>query len=418
MLRAHKIRLDPNAAQALYFAKACGTARFAWNWALAEWQRQYAAYKAAPSLPAPSEGALRRQLNAVKRTEFPWMLEVTKCAPQEAIINLGAAFKNWFASLSGKRKGPKVGAPQFKKKGRRDSFKLSSGTFDIEGSRIRIPSLGWVRMREPLRFPGKLVGVTVSRTAHAWFASVLVETDVLPARCESQAAAGVDLGLKTLAVLSDGTRLDGPKALGLLLARLRRLSRAVSRKVKGSASRRKAVRRLARLHWRIGNVRNDALHKLTHSLTRDYGYLAIEDLHVKGMMANRRLARHLADAALGECRRQLEYKAVQRGGFVRAVDRWYPSSKTCSCCGEINRALTLADREWVCEKCGAVHDRDENAGKNILRESLAQEQSMTAGAAVAACGAESAGAGSNPGSKLSALKQAVKHIVPSRPIYA
>jgi len=149
MLIAHKIALDPNNVQATYFAKAAGTARFAYNWALAEWQRQYEAWKQDNSLPKPSEAALRRQLNAIKREQFPWMLEVTKNAPQMAIIQLGEAFKNFFA---GRAKYPK-----FRKKGVHDRFTLSNDQFSIDGCRIRIPMLGWVRMREPLRFNGKIL---------------------------------------------------------------------------------------------------------------------------------------------------------------------------------------------------------------------------------------------------------------------
>lgn len=406
MLRVHKIRLNPNQAEANYLARACGTARFAYNWALAEWQKQYEACKLDPSLPKPSEGALRKQLNTIKREQFPWMLEVTKSAPQEAVRALGTAYRNWFASLSGKRKGPKMKAPRFKRKGQNDSFKVSDN-FDVDGSRIRIPNLGWVSMREPLRFKGALKGATFSRTAHAWFVAVLVETDDLPACTESQSAVGVDLGIKHLATLSTGEVFDGPKALGRLLAKLRRLSRAHSRKEKGSANRRKSAQHLARLHWRISSVRNDAIHKLTDQLTRDNGWVAIEDLNVKGMMANRRLARHIGDAAFGEVRRQLAYKAQQRGVVLGVVDRFYPSSKLCSCCGEKYDALTLSDRFWVCTHCGTLHDRDVNAAKNILRESVRMFESSTPGVGELACGAMSADDRSNPIVKLAATKQEV-----------
>lgn len=401
MLRVHKIRLSPNVAQATYFAKACGVARFAYNWALAEWQRQYAACQLDPTLPKPTEGALRRQLNAVKREQFPWMMEVTKCAPQEAIRALGRAYSNWFASLAGKRRGPKMSAPRFKKKFRHDSFKFDE-KFAVENTRIRIPNLGWVRMREPLRFKGVLKGATVSRTAHAWFVAILVETDEAPCRTESQRAVGVDVGLKTLAVFSDGQSVEGPKALAGLLTRLKRLSRAHSRKVKGSANRRKSAQRLARLHWRIACVRSDALHKLSHQLTRHYAWVAIEDLNVKGMMANQRLARHLADASFGELRRLLTYKAAQRGVKLAVIDRWYPSSKTCSHCGQVNEALTLSDRHWVCTACGTTHDRDRNAAQNILAESI---RTMTPGAGVTACGEEGPGTGVNPCAKPASVKQ-------------
>ena len=385
MLRSHRIRLDPTPSQATYFAKGCGVARFSYNWGLARWQAQYEAHLKDPSLPLPNEAALRRELNAIKRTEFPWMMEVTKCAPQEAIRALGVAYKNWFQSLSGKRKGPKLKAPTFKRKGQRDSFQIHGNVIAVDGCRIRIPLLGWVRMREPLRFNGAIKTATVSRQAHTWHIALTVETDDLPARSESQAAVGVDVGLHHLAVFSDERPpIEGPKALGLLLQRLRRLSRAHSRKVKGSANRKKSAQRLARLHWRITNLRNNALHQLTHRVTRDYGWIAIEDLNVKGMMSNHRLARHLADASFGEFKRQLLYKGAQRGVQVVEVDRWYPSSKTCSACGHLYRELKLSERSWTCEGCGAAHDRDKNAARNILAESI---RSNTPGAGGRVCGA-------------------------------
>ena len=385
MLRSHRIRLDPTPSQATYFAKGCGVARFSYNWGLARWQAQYEAHLKDPSLPLPNEAALRRELNAIKRTEFPWRMEVTKCAPQEAIRALGVAYKNWFQSLSGKRKGPKLKAPTFKRKGQRDSFQIHGNVIAVHGCRIRIPLLGWVRMREPLRFNGAIKTATVSRQAHTWHIALTVETDDLPARSESQAAVGVDVGLHHLAVFSDERPpIEGPKALGLLLQRLRRLSRAHSRKVKGSANRKKSAQRLARLHWRITNLRNNALHQLTHRLTRDYGWIAIEDLNVKGMMSNHRLARHLADASFGEFKRQLLYKGAQRGVQVVEVDRWYPSSKTCSACGHLYRELKLSERSWTCEGCGAAHDRDKNAARNILAESI---RSNTPGAGGRVCGA-------------------------------
>jgi putative transposase len=416
MLRSHKIRLNPNQAQAVYFAKACGTARFAWNWALAEWEPQYEAWKTDPSLPKPSEGSLRRQLNAVKREQFGWMLEVTKCAPQEAIIALGAAFKNWFDSLSGKRPGPKMGRPDFKKKGKcRDAFKIHGNVVSVEGCRIRIPLLGWVRMRESLRFGGQVKSCTVSRTANCWLISVTVQTDSTPVRTENQGAVGVDLGLSHLAVMSSGAKVEGPKALQLLLGRLKRLSRAHSRKIKGSANRKKSALRLARLHWRISNVRGDALHKLSHALTRDHDWVAIEDLNVKGMLGNQHLARHIADAGWAEFRRQLEYKALQRGVTLAVVERFFPSSKTCSDCDYVNQDLTLADRTWTCPCCRAVHDRDLNAAKNILKRSIADamaaaDKQTAGGAPGAACGEEGSGLRRKTKAKPASVKQEWKHI--------
>ncbi len=198
MLAAHKIALKPNNTQATYFARAAGVARFAYNWALAEWGRQYAACKLDDTQSKPSQMAMRRQLNAIKKDKFPWMLEVTKNAPQMAIIQLGQAFQNFFA---GRAKYPK-----FRKKGVHDRFSLSNDQFSVESSRIRIPHLGWVRMREALRFTSKIMSATVSRVADQWFVSITVDTpDSSPAtQAENQGAVGVDLGVSALATLSTG----------------------------------------------------------------------------------------------------------------------------------------------------------------------------------------------------------------------
>ncbi|MDD2728917.1 RNA-guided endonuclease TnpB family protein [Malikia sp.] len=365
MLIAHKIALDPNNAQATHLARAAGVARFAYNWALAEWQRQYEARKLDLTLPQPSQAALRRQLNAVKREQFPWMMEVTKNAPQMAIIQLGQAFQNFFAG--------RAKYPQFRKKGQHDRFSLSNDQFSLDASRIRIPNLGWVRMRETLR-----------------------------------CAVGVDLGVSALATLSTGEVIPGPKPHKALLGRLQRLSRGLSRKQKGSANRTKAKSRLAKLHARIANIRSDALHQLTTSLTRRFHTIGIgigigiEDLNVRGMVKNRRLARSITDMGFFELRRQLEYKAVMRGGQVVVADRWYPSSKTCSGCGHRLDELPLSVREWTCPACGAVHDRDVNAAVNL--------KNMAVSSTVSACGEEGSGRRRKTGAKPASAKQEVSFV--------
>ena len=391
MIIAHKIALDPSNVQATYFAKAAGVARFAYNWALAEWKRQYDAWKADNSLPKPSQAALGRQLNAIKLEQFPWMLEVTKNAPQMAIIQLGQAFKNFFA---GRAKYPK-----FRKKGAHDRFTLTNDLFSVEGSRIRIPKLGWVRMRESLRFAGKIMSATISRVADRWFVSIVVDTEDPPKRkAENQGIVGVDLGVSALATLSTGEPpIPGPKPHKALLDRLRRLSRSLSRKQKGSRNRRKAKAKLARLHARIANIRLDALHKLTTEITRRFHTVGIEDLNVRGMMANRHLARSIADMSFHEFRRQLEYKAERRGGRVVVADRWFPSSKTCSACGSVQEAMPLSVRQWICPDCGTRHDRDLNAARNLA--------TYAASSAVSACGEEGSGCGRTTAAKPASVKQ-------------
>ncbi|KGF78196.1 transposase, partial [Massilia sp. JS1662] len=293
MLIAHRIALDPNNVQATYLARAAGVARFAYNWALSEWQRQYAARQADPTLPAPSQLALRRQLNAIKREQYPWMLEVTKNAPQMAIIQLGEAFKNFFAH--------RARYPRFRRKGVDDRFTLTNDQFRVEGKRFYVPKLGWLRMREALRFTGRIVSATVSRRADRWHVSITVDaTEAFPPPAENQGEVGIDLGVSALATLSTGEQWPGPKALRSLLDRLRRLSRSLSRKVKGSRNRDKAKRRLARLHARIANLRRDGLHKLTTSVTRRFHTIGIEDLNVRGLLGNHRLARAIADMGFYE----------------------------------------------------------------------------------------------------------------------
>jgi len=409
MILAHKIALDPNNAQATYFARACGVARFAYNWALAEWKRQYEAAKADSALPKPSQKSLRRQLNAIKREQFPWMLEVTKNAPQMAIIQLGEAFNNFFKK--------RARYPQFRKKGVHDRFTLTNDQFSVEGSRIRIPALGWVRMREPLRFEGKITSATVSRVADGWFVSIAVETrdtSHLP-QAENQGAVGVDLGVSALATLSTGESIPGPKPHKALLGRLRRLSRSLSRKQKGSANRKKARARLAKLHARIANIRADALHKLTTSLTRRFHTIGIEDLNVRGMAKNRHLARSIMDMSFFEFRRQLEYKAAMRGGQVVVADRFFASSKTCSACGHKLNDLPLSLRQWTCPDCGVVHDRDVNAAINLKKvaESSAggcQPFQRQADCSVTACGEEGSGLGRKLKTKPASMKQEVSFV--------
>ena len=407
MIISHKIRLHPNNKQATYFAKAAGTARFAYNWALAEWQTQYAAWQADSSQPKPSQFALRKQLNAVKREQFPWMLEVTKNAPQMAIIQLGNAFKNFFAG--------RAKYPQFKKKGKsRDSFTLTNDQFAINACRIRIPNLGLVRMREALRFSGKILSATISRTADQWFASITVDTDSnhLPPT-ENQGVVGVDLGVSALATLSTGEIVTGAKPHKALLSCLQRLSRSLSRKVKGSNNRNKAKAKLAKLHARIANIRKNTLHQLTTDLTRRFHTIGIEDLNVSGMMQNRHLSRAISDRGFFEFRRQLVYKAEMRGSIMVIADRFFASSKTCSACGEKLEKLPLSMRQWACPTCGTSHDRDVNAAMNLANYASAAHfgtlsvplSNHAVSYTVSACGGEGSGLGRKPKTKPAPTKQ-------------
>jgi putative transposase len=395
MILAHRIRLVPTAGQESQFRRACGVARFAYNWALAEWRRQHAAGQ------TPSEAALRKALNAIKHERFPWMREVTKNAPQQAIKNLGRAYGNFFDDLKKYRRTEipwkRVRMPQYKKKGVHDSFRADNGTdkthadaVQVAGKRVRLPLIGWVRMREEVRFAGTIHSVTVSRCADAWYASFQVETYYEPEVRTDHSRVGVDLGITALATLDNGTKVPAPKPLRRLLKKLTRLSRSLSRKRRGSRNRAKAKTKLARLYRRTADIRADALHKLTSSLV-NAAVIVIEDLNVRGMLANRRLARAVADVGFSAFRRQVAYKATMAGSSVIVADRWYPSSKLCSICDVKNAGLALSARTWTCASCGTSHDRDVNAAVNLARypESWAGS----------ACGAEGADAGVNSGVK-------------------
>jgi putative transposase len=374
MIRGHIIELKPNNVQANHFARACGVARKAYNWALYEWQRQYTLDKAyrdaclasgieidTKKLNKPSQAKLRRELNAIKREVFPYMLEVTKCAPQLAIMQLGDAYKNFFKGLAK--------YPTARKKGRDDRFSLSNDQFAIKAKSIRIPNLGWVRMKEPLRFDGKIMSATISKRGGKWFVSVAVEIDdTIKKVVRTGKIVGIDLGITDLLVLSDGTKIKAPKPLKTNLKRLRQLNKVLSRKKKGSKNREKAKTKLSRLHYKIRCIRQDSLHKITSDLVKAFDVMAIEDLNVKGMVKNRRLSRAISDLGFFEFKRQLIYKANEQGKTVKSVGRFYPSSKTCSNCNHIlgKDELTLKMRDWICPSCQTKHDRDLNASINIL----------------------------------------------------
>lgn len=381
MQRGFKTELNPNNVQRTLLLKNAGAARWAYNWGL---NQKKAALEAKTKIPNNIE--LHRRLNAIKPTEVPWMYECSKCAAQEALRNLDRAFNNFWTQ----RKKRKVGFPKYKSKKKGiGGFRLT-GSIKVLNDRIQLPRLGTIRLKEKDYLPtdAKILNATVGEKAGRWFVSVLVEMEQPPftGKKDEKAVVGVDLGIKTLAVVSDGTMYQNPKPLRIRLKKLARLQKSVSRKVKGSRNRRKAADCVGRLHRKIGNIRKDTLHKMTTTLTKTKSVVGIEDLNVSGMMKNRCLARSIAELGLFELRRQLEYKAKWYDCRVVLVDRFFPSSKTCSVCGLVNDSLTLADREWTCE-CGVRHDRDMNAAFNLkfVAASLSETQN--------ACGGESSGSG-------------------------
>ena len=371
MICSHRIALDPTVEQSIALSRACGVARFTWNWALDAWNKKYA------SGEKVTANALKLEWNKLKHEKFPWVGESPKDANQQPFSNLNSAFQRFF-----KRKSKR---PSFKRKGEHDSFYVSNDKFSVDGLTVRLPVIGPVRMLEELRFDGKITSGTVSREANRWFLSVSVDTDVkrLP---KTDKSVGVDLGLKTAVVCSDGTSFDAPKPLKQNLKRLKRRSRRHSRKQKGSTNRKKSKLRLARLHARIKNIRRDWTHKVTSKLIHENQVICIEDLNVKGTVANRKLARAICDVGWYEIRRQLEYKALWYGRDVRVIGRFIPTTKTCSNCGCKKDSISLSTRVYSCDHCGIEIDRDLNAAINIRTAGLAGTY---------ACGPEGSGYCSN-----------------------
>jgi len=358
---SHKIKIKPTIKQEKYFRQACGTSRFAYNWGLAEWKKQY------DNGLKPTHFQIKKAFNAIKPVEFPWVFNVTKCAAEQAFSNLGSAFKRFF---NGQGKYPK-----FKKKGLHDSFYLSNDQFKISENRIKIPKLGWVSLTESLRFCGdtiKILSATVSRIADKWFISISVQMETTPVKIsKNQAdAVGVDLGVKNLATLSNGSTIEGGKPLKKHRCKLARMQRHLAKCTKGSKRYNRQKMKIARLHYRIRCIRQDGLHKLTHRLCQDFKIICIEDLNVKGMMKLRGLAKAISDMGFYDFKRQLEYKSSLFGNWISSVDRWFPSSKTCSNCGNKKEQLKLSERVYHCGKCGFKIDRDLNAAINIEREGI------------------------------------------------
>jgi putative transposase len=382
MQLTHKIALRPTREQKEYFNQAAGTSRFVWNWALAEWNHQY-------SLGSKPNGMLlKKQFNQIKYKEFPWLKEMHRDSHAQPFAYLQKAWQKFFNDLKANKPAYEL---KFKKKGKcRDSFYVANDKFRIQGTEIILPKVGKVGLREPLRFAGKILGATVSRTADRWFIAVQVEVNESFAykKRVHNGTVGVDLGVSTAVTLSDGTKIASPKPLKSALRRLKIRTRKISRKVEGakvlaglskkapipkgtrlsqSNNHKKCALKLAKHHARIVNLREDFTHKLTTKLCRENQAIVIEDLHVKGMLANHKLARAISDVGFGAIRRQIEYKAKRYGTKVIIAPRFYPSSRLCSVCGWYYKGLSLKERNWQCACCQTWHDRDVNAALNLKR---------------------------------------------------
>ncbi|GHO67216.1 transposase [Ktedonobacter sp. SOSP1-52] len=418
MKTAHKIRINPTPEQVEYLKRACGTRRFIYNWGREQWEKQYQAYKveqetvpeAERTFTSPNAMSLKKQFNKIREQEYPWTYDVTKCVVEGAFDDLKKAYDNFFAG--------RAEYPRYKKKGKsHESFYLSNDKFTLGSHWMSIPGLGrflldqrkiekgrgkllrklgTVNLAEKLRFVEegkapqptkkrnqrkqvicesvKMLGATVSCEAGHWYVSIQVEIKKQRPPTPT-AVVGVDVGIKQAAVVSDGRRLENQKPLEHHLGKLGKLQRTLARKQKtkdpetgrtvfGKNYEKQRVK-VAREHQKIANIRRDVQHKFTTELARTAGVIGIEDLHLLGMMANHKLARAVADAAMGQLLQFLKTKVATAGGDVFIASRWFPSTKRCSCCGHVKKRMPLKHRTYQCLVCKRILDRDLNAALNL-----------------------------------------------------
>ncbi|MCW2932836.1 MAG: hypothetical protein JWM19_3798 [Actinomycetia bacterium] len=399
-LLAYRFALNLTPAQERALRSHAGAARVAFNWGLARVKANLGQREAEKSYGITGDDltpslswslySLRKDWNAAKDTVAPWWGECSKEAFNTGLDQLARALKNWGDSRKGKRKGKPAGFPRFRsRRNARPSIRFTTGTFRCEARHAVLPRIGRVKLHES---GARLAGLAAAGTARVlsvsvrfgrgrWFVSFAVDAEITrPAPARPDDVVGVDLGIKTLAVLSTGEEIPSPRHMSGALRKLRRLSRTMARR-QGPDRRtrrepsnrwRRASAALGKAQGRVADQRKDGLHKLTTRLTAEFGTVVVEDLHVAGMVRNRRLARHVADASFRELRRQAEYKAAWRGGRVIVADRWFASSKTCSGCGAVKAKLLLSERTYRCAACGLVTDRDANAARNLAEYGIRQ----------------------------------------------
>jgi len=358
MLLAHKIELRPTDEQRDYLDKACGHRRHCHNQLLEYFSQKD---ESGQLINKWSKAAAYQYYIKVLRVKFPWYAEVSSRVTRNAIDDLDNAFKHFFRRVKNGDKKP--GYPRYKKRDHKDSFALREAEkFDVNYKKLRIEKLKtWIDLRQPIRLQGKLKQVTISKRAGKYFASFLIETDEYdPKDVNRQESVGVDFGIKSLATLSNGESFPASQPLKKEIRKLKKLQRNMSRKVIGSNRGARAKLRLQKLHFRVARQREAILHQLSDYVTKTFDRIVIEDLNVKGMIKNRKLSRAIADVGFGMLRQMIEYKAKLRNCTLVIANRFFPSSKTCSSCGQIKQDLTLKDRIYSCD-CGLTIDRDLNA---------------------------------------------------------
>jgi putative transposase len=359
--RVYRFRLEPTAAQEQRFRQFAGARRFIWNWALQQRRAHYR--QTGTTLPAKE---LSARLTALKaQPETAWLREMDSQLLQQVLADLERAFVNFFER--------RARYPRFKSRKRDQARFRIPQRVRVVGDRVQVPKIGYVRLRLSRPVEGQTKSATFKQDACGhWYVSLVAQTQ-MPLRLvpppEAAQSVGLDLGLKDAVVPSTGPRIPAPRFYRRAERKLRRAQRTYNRRQEGSRNRARARTHLARVHQRVANQRTDFTHKLSTTLIKTHQAVCIEDLNVRGL-ARTKLAKSVADAAMGRMRRLLEYKGQWYGVHVVVVDRFYPSTQLCHVCGFKNAALTLSDRTWRCPSCGSVHDRDLNAALNIRDEGL------------------------------------------------
>ncbi|VEP13427.1 transposase [Hyella patelloides LEGE 07179] len=368
MLLGFKTELKVNNTQRILLAKHAGVARHAWNWGLGLTKQILDNNRDKPTalkdtaspkkIKFPTSIDLHKWLVALVKPECPWYYEVSKCAPQYALRHLRKAWDDCFKKV----KRP----PRFKKKGKSDSFTLD-GSITVENQRIKVPRIGWLKTYEKLPINSNPKSVTISKRANKWFISWKIESSVTYV-APANNPVSVDLGLLRFATLSTGEEIHSPRPYKQLSKKLAKLQWRNRHKVVGSANWKKAQSKIAKLHYRIGCIRADFIHKLTTRLAKNHSHCAIEDLCISGLIQNRKLSKAIADSGWGEFRRQLEYKTELYGSELVIADRFFASSKLCPQCGHKKDKLPLNVRVYKCDNdsCDWVADRDYSAAINLL----------------------------------------------------